>query len=103
MNTTTTVLNTDGLTVVTISLTQTTGNVLVHLPRQVVSRTGSEERVGCPNHKGVLVAARTKQKRQKLQYPTETFGFPSREKTLHLLGSELEINYYNKVLVKISM
>ena len=30
---------------------------LVHLPRQVVSWRGSEERVGCPHHKGVLVAA----------------------------------------------
>lgn len=51
-------------TVVTITLTHSTGNVLVHLPHQVVSRTGSEERVGCPNHKGVLVAAGTKQRRQ---------------------------------------
>lgn len=57
-------------TVVTITLTHSTGNVLVHLPRQVVSRTGSEERVGCPNHKGVLVAAGTKQRRQQLQHPT---------------------------------
>lgn len=57
-------------TVVTITLTQSTGNVLAHLPRQVVSRTGSEERVGCPNHKGVLVAAGTKQRRQQLQHPT---------------------------------
>lgn len=58
------------LTIVTITLTQSTGNVLVHLPRQVVSRTGSEERVGCPNHKGVLVAAGMKQRRQQLQHPT---------------------------------
>lgn len=53
-----------------ITLTHSTGNVLVHLPRQVVSRRGSEERVACPNHKGVLVAARMKQRRQQLQHPT---------------------------------
>lgn len=41
-----------------------------NLPRQVVSRTGTEERVGCPNHKGVLVAAGMKHRRQQLQHPT---------------------------------
>lgn len=43
--------------------TDSTSNVLVHLPRQVVSWTGSEQRVGGPNHKGMLAAARTKQRK----------------------------------------
>lgn len=57
-------------TAVTITQTHSTGNVLEDLPCQVVSRTGSEQSVGCPNHKGVLVAAGTKQRRQQLQHPT---------------------------------
>lgn len=61
------------LTVVTITATHSTGSSLVHLPHQVVSRTGSEERVGSPNHKGVLVAAGMKQSRQQLQHPTIKF------------------------------
>lgn len=64
-----------------------------HLPGQVVWRTGSEERVFCPHHKGVLVAAGMKKNKTKNKTTTTAYQHERRNAFRRLKASLGELRW----------